>query len=89
LQRLKVLRETFLYLPGPQSSSHSTFRSENLKVFQKAGIYGDVIEEIDWSVGQILRTLKEEGIADNTMVILLRTMVPGLFLKHMVVQRVF
>lgn len=34
----------------------------------KRGIYGDVIEEIDWAVGEILKTLKKEGVADNTIV---------------------
>lgn len=33
-----------------------------------AGLYGDVIETIDWSVGQILKALKEEGFSDNTIV---------------------
>ncbi len=33
------------------------------------GLYGDVIEEIDWSVGEILNTLKEQGLAENTLVI--------------------
>ena len=32
-------------------------------------LYGDVIEEIDWSVGEILKTLKENGIHENTLVI--------------------
>ncbi len=45
------------------------FRSEEFKGKSLAGIYGDVIEEIDWSVGQILRTLKEEGLAGNTLVV--------------------
>ncbi|AMQ56579.1 sulfatase [Algoriphagus sanaruensis] len=45
------------------------FRSEEFKGKSKAGIYGDVIEEIDWSVGQILQTLREEGIAENTLVV--------------------
>ena len=34
----------------------------------KAGLYGDVVETIDWSVGQVLQTLKDEGLADNTIV---------------------
>lgn len=34
----------------------------------KAGLYGDVIEEVDWSVGQVLKALKEKGIAENTLV---------------------
>ncbi|RMF93222.1 MAG: arylsulfatase [Planctomycetota bacterium] len=33
------------------------------------GKYGDVIEEIDWSVGQILATLKKHNLDDNTLVI--------------------
>ena len=34
------------------------------------GLYGDVLEEIDWSVGQILQALKDEGLEENTIVIL-------------------
>ncbi|UBM59919.1 sulfatase [Marinilongibacter aquaticus] len=33
------------------------------------GLYGDVVEEIDWSVGQIFETLRAEGLEDNTYVI--------------------
>lgn len=32
------------------------------------GAYGDVVEEIDWSVGEILQLLKDEGIERNTLV---------------------
>lgn len=32
------------------------------------GFYGDVIEEVDWSVGQVLGALKKKGVADNTLV---------------------
>ena len=35
----------------------------------KQGLYGDVIEEIDWSVGQVLKTLRELNLADNTVVV--------------------
>jgi arylsulfatase A len=45
------------------------FRAEGFKDVSVAGIYGDVIEEIDWSVGEILKTLKEEGLDENTLVI--------------------
>jgi uncharacterized sulfatase len=34
-----------------------------------AGLYGDVVEEIDWSTGQIIETLRELGILDDTLVI--------------------
>ena len=41
------------------------------KQFQKTsprGLYGDVVEELDWSVGQVLDTLRKEGLAKNTLV---------------------
>jgi arylsulfatase A-like enzyme len=34
----------------------------------KRGLYGDVIEAIDWSVGEILQTLRDEHLAENTFV---------------------
>ena len=35
------------------------FRSEKFKDSSIAGIYGDVISEIDWSVGQVMKAVKE------------------------------
>lgn len=34
-----------------------------------AGLLGDVMGAVDWSVGQVLQVLKEEGLAENTIVI--------------------
>lgn len=45
------------------------FVSEDFTDVSRRGLYGDVIEEIDWSVGQILDTLKNEGLADDTLVV--------------------
>lgn len=45
------------------------FRSEEFRGRSERGIYGDVVEEIDWGVGEILRTLEEEGLAENTLVV--------------------
>ncbi len=45
------------------------FRSEEFSGKSKAGMYGDVVEEIDWSVGEILKTLKVEGLDKNTLVL--------------------
>jgi arylsulfatase A-like enzyme len=45
------------------------FRAEAFRDTSLAGFYGDVIEEIDWSVGEILKALKEEGIDRNTLVV--------------------
>lgn len=42
-----------------------------------AGLYGDVIEELDWSVGEILKTLKAEELDENTVVIFTSDNGPG------------
>ncbi len=43
--------------------------SDDFKGKSARGLYGDVIMEIDWSVGQILAKLDELGIANNTLVV--------------------
>ncbi len=44
--------------------------SDKFKGKSEQGLYGDVMMEIDWSIGEILRTLKELGLEENTLVIL-------------------
>jgi arylsulfatase A len=61
-------RPFFLYLP--HSMPHvPLFVSDKFKGKSQQGMYGDVIMEIDWSVGQIISTLKRLGIDKNTLVI--------------------
>ena len=43
--------------------------SDKFKGKSERGLYGDVIMEIDWSVGQILDTLKRLNLDENTLVI--------------------
>jgi len=57
----------FLYMP--HSMPHiPLFRSPAFADKSRRGLYGDVIEEIDWSVGQVLETLRKEDLASNTLV---------------------
>ncbi len=58
----------FLYVPHPQPHV-PLFVSDKFKGKSDRGLYGDVIMEIDWSVGQILDALKKNGLEENTMVI--------------------
>ncbi len=44
------------------------FASPAFKGRSRAGIYGDAVEELDWSVGQVLDTLTKEGLAQRTLV---------------------
>lgn len=57
----------FLYLPYamPHLPLHpgKAFAGKSLR-----GAYGDVVEEIDWSVGEILKLLDEQGLSENTLV---------------------
>lgn len=43
--------------------------SENFRGKSACGLYGDAVEELDWSVGQVLDVLKETGLDDRTLVI--------------------
>lgn len=45
------------------------FVSDKFKGKSKRGLYGDVMEEIDWSVGKILQKLKELEIDEKTLVV--------------------
>ena len=58
----------FVYVP--HSMPHvPLYVSEKFKGKSKRGLYGDVIMEIDWSVGQILATLKRLDLDQKTLVI--------------------
>lgn len=61
-------RPFFLYLahnmPHVPLAVSNKFRGKSPR-----GIYGDVVMEIDWSVGEVLRTLEEQGITEHTLVI--------------------
>lgn len=58
----------FLYLA--HSMPHvPLFASQDFSGKSARGLYGDVIEEIDWSAGQIVKTLVAEGLDKNTLVV--------------------
>lgn len=61
-------RPFFLYLA--HSMPHLPIAtSEEFRGKSAGGLYGDVIETIDWSTGQILTKLEELGLTKNTLVI--------------------
>ncbi len=45
------------------------YASERFKGKSMGGLYGDCVEEIDWSVGEVMQALQEDELADNTLVI--------------------
>jgi arylsulfatase A-like enzyme len=58
----------FLYLPHTMPHV-PLFVSDKFKGKTEQGLYGDVIEEIDWSVGQVLGALKRLNLDRDTLVI--------------------
>lgn len=58
----------FLYVPHTMVHV-PIFVSEKFRGKSGAGLYGDVVMEVDWSVGEILAAIERNGLDDNTLVI--------------------
>lgn len=56
-----LLSHTFPHIP--------LHTSEKFRGKSQAGLYGDTIEELDWSTGMILDALKQQGLDENTLVV--------------------
>ena len=66
----------------PYSMPHTPiFRSDAFVNASLAGRYGDVIEELDWSVGAIVEKLEELELAQNTLVIFTSDNGPWLWMR--------
>jgi len=58
----------FLYLA--HNMPHApVFASEAFQGKSKGGRFGDTVEEIDWSVGEVMKALKASGIEEKTLVV--------------------
>lgn len=60
----------FLYLAHPMPHV-PLFVSDKFKGKSGIGLYGDVMMELDWSIGEILKKLKKEKLDENTLVIVM------------------
>ena len=58
----------FLYMPHTMPHV-PLFRATAFEGHSSRGLYGDIIEEIDWSVGQVLETLRENRLDEKTIVV--------------------
>lgn len=61
-------RPFFLYYASPLPHT-KWIPNEKFAGTSEHGTYGDVVQEIDWQVGELMQTLDELGIADNTLVV--------------------
>lgn len=87
-ESISVIRESvhagrpfFLYLP--HSFAHvPLFASDRFRGKSLRGLYGDVVEEMDWSVGEIRRTLTEVGVERNSLILFTSADGPWLYQKQ-------
>lgn len=57
---LLFVSHTFPHIP--------LFASDDFHGKSDAGLYGDTVEELDWSTGEVLKALEAAGLVDNTLV---------------------
>ncbi len=75
----------FLYLA--HSMPHlPVSTTDDFKGTSRSGLYGDVIQTIDWSTGQIMDKLKELNLDNNTLVIFTSDNGPWLYLPDRMLQ---
>jgi arylsulfatase A len=83
LQFIDANREEPFLLYVPYSMPHTPiFRSRAFENRSLGGRYGDVIEELDWSVGRIVARLRELGLERNTLVLFTSDNGPWLWMKQ-------
>jgi arylsulfatase A len=63
-------REQPFFLYVPHSMVHvPLYVSDKFKGKSGQGLFGDVVMEVDWSVGQILKQIRQDNLQDNTLVV--------------------
>ena len=61
--------ETFFLYLAHNMPHVPIFASKDFQGKSEAGVFGDVVEEIDWSVGEVVDAVKAAGIEENTLII--------------------
>ena len=61
-------RPFFAYIPHAMPHI-PLYASPEFEGTSRRGLYGDVIEEIDWSMGEIVAALERHGILDETIIV--------------------
>ncbi len=83
LQFINEYRDRPFLLYLPYTMPHVPLSaSERFRGKSPYGPYGDAVEEIDWSAGEVLDCLKKNGLDDNTLVFFTSDNGPALHTKH-------
>lgn len=69
IQYIEKTKEPFFLYFAHTFPHRPIHASKKFRYTSKAGLYGDAVEEIDWSVGEVLSCLRRNGLERNTLVI--------------------
>lgn len=70
VERIQSFREQPFFLYFAHTFPHvPLYAGERFRGRSPRGLYGDVVEEIDWSVGEVLKALEAAGQARDTLVV--------------------
>ena len=80
---IQANKEQPFFLYFPHSMVHTPlFAHEEFTDTSPRGLFGDVMAEVDWSVGQVINTLEELEIAENTLVVFTSDNGPWLIMRE-------
>lgn len=69
-QKGKEPNESPFFLYFPLTAPHTPIAPSNpFKGTSAAGAYGDYVQQVDWTVGQVLQALEDAQITENTLVV--------------------
>ncbi|MCM8532627.1 MAG: sulfatase [Lentisphaeraceae bacterium] len=70
LKHINEYKDQPFFLYYSHNYPHTPYKAgPKFKGSSKGGVRGDVIQELDWSIGEIVKSLKENDILENTMII--------------------
>ncbi len=69
VEKLAQQEQPFFLYYGPHQPHRPFTPNARFKGASQFGVYGDFIEELDWSVGEVLDAMDRLGLAENTLVI--------------------
>jgi len=71
IQHIEEYKNSPFFLYYAHNYPHTPFKPGiKFKGSSKEGIRGDVIQELDWSIGEIVKTLEKNNILDNTIIVI-------------------
>jgi arylsulfatase A-like enzyme len=65
----KNKKDTPLFLYFPTSAIHRPCLPTFTKGMSRAGLRGDIVVELDWTVGEVIKALKKNGVYENTLIV--------------------